>query len=88
VPQLIRQNCDYIILKKINTTKDLSRIMSEYNLGDINKEDLIKMYKMSTKTLTDFFMIDLNTNDVNLKYRHNFEGFKVEQNEDEQDEND
>ena len=87
-PQLIRQNCDYIILKKINTTKDLSRIMSEYNLGDISKEDLIKIYKLSTKTLTDFFMIDLNTNDPNLKYRHNFEGFKVEQNEDEQDEND
>ena len=76
-PSLVRKNCDFIILKKINTKRDLTAIIREYNLDDITVDDLLKMYKKIVgKGLLDFLMIDLNTNDPDLKFRWNFESIK------------
>ena len=38
VPQLIRQNLTYLVIKKLNTLNDLFRIMREYSLGVDKKE--------------------------------------------------
>jgi hypothetical protein len=46
------------------------------------------MYKKSTKDFNSFFLIDTKTKNPNLKYRHNFTGYKIEQSDDEQDEQD
>jgi hypothetical protein len=73
VPPLIRKNCDYIALRQINTTGDLTRICKEYNLGDMSPAQLLALYKrITSKGLTNFLLIDLNTNNQALKFRENF----------------
>lgn len=73
VPQMIRQNTDYLILKKIASKKDLKRIVAEYAL-DKTPEEMLEMYQKATQSgsITDFFMIDLAAND-NYKYRKNYD---------------
>lgn len=73
VPLMIRQNTDYLILKKIASNKDLKRIVSEYAL-DKTPEQLLEMYQTATqsKDIKDFFMIDLASSD-NYKYRKNYD---------------
>lgn len=71
IPQIIRRNSDYVILKKINTKRDLRFILSEYNLG-LDLADLEAIYKYATrKGLTSFLMIDLNGPEEQ-RFRANF----------------
>lgn len=77
-PSLIRKNVDYIIIKKINTSRDLTSIIREYNLSDTTPQELMKLYKsIITKEFTNFLLIDVNTNDPSLKYRENFIGINL-----------
>lgn len=73
IPTLIRKNSDYIIVKKINTKRDLTSIVKEYNLNDVTPEKLMAMYKdVISRGFTNFLLIDLNSNDPSLKFRFNF----------------
>lgn len=69
--KMLRRNADYIILKKINSIRDLKRIIAEYNI-DCDAEEMIKKYREATTKFTDFFLIDTNTNEPTLRFRHNF----------------
>lgn len=69
VPKVIRLNCNYIILKKLNEINDLSLILRQYGMG--NKENLIQMYEYATRNPYDFFMIDLDA-PILKKYRKNY----------------
>jgi hypothetical protein len=69
-PKTIRINCDYVFLKKLASTKDLSYILSEYNLG-VDKATLLKLYKAATHEQGDFLLIDLQ-GDPAKRFRHNF----------------
>ena len=69
VPKTIRINLNYVILKKLSSTRDLNLIMSDYNLG-ISREKMMEVYKYCTNKKTDFLMLDLD-NDVEKRYRHN-----------------
>jgi hypothetical protein len=69
VPKTIRINLNYVILKKLSSTRDLNLIMSDYNLG-ITKEKLMQIYKYCTNKKTDFLLLDLD-NEVENRYRHN-----------------
>jgi len=69
-PTLIRSQCNLLIFKRINSTRDLRRVLAEHQM-DLDLETLQKMYKYSTQKKEDFFMIDLNQNDPKLKYRKN-----------------
>jgi hypothetical protein len=71
IPKMIRRNSDYIIIKKIQSSRDLSRILNEYNL-DTDLNSLKKLYIDTSKKMTDFMLLDMETNDPSLKYRHNF----------------
>lgn len=74
-PLLIRENIFYLVLKKINGTKNIRRILSDNSLGT-DVDALEKMYNYSIKDgMTHFFLIDLHTNDDNLKFRHDLTGF-------------
>lgn len=53
----IRNQCNYVILKKLSQTRDLSMILDEFNLG-IDKDVLFKMYKSATEIFTNFLLID------------------------------
>ena len=52
-------------------------MIGEYNL-DCDANKLAQIVKGCTKTLGDFFLIDLETNDPNLKYRDGFKGIPLE----------
>lgn len=74
VPSIMRKNSDLIVLKKISTNRDLQRISAEYTLN-ITEDTLRDLYNASTaKSKFDFLLIDLATNDANLRFRHNYAG--------------
>ena len=78
-PQLIRKNVDYIMLKKINTAKDLKRIVAEYNLSDATPEQLMALYKaIVSKGMNNWLLIDLNAQNPAFKYRFNYKPISIE----------
>ncbi len=59
VPRMIRQNLTYLVVKRLNTLKDLFRILAEYALG-VGKDKLKEIYDASTTAnKQDFLLIDL-----------------------------
>ena len=74
VPKKIRKNSNYVILKKMKNSKDLSRITGEFAM-DMKPEELTAMYNYAMRgdPLTSFFMIDAETKDPNMAYRANFD---------------
>jgi predicted AAA+ superfamily ATPase len=76
VPKLIRQNSQYIMIKKIDTPKDLRVLLKEYPLGGIPDDVLKKLYNYAIDKgdhHLSFFMLDCTTQDVGLRFRANFD---------------
>lgn len=59
VPKTIRIQCNYIILKKLNSTKDLTMIMRDFSLG-LEKDELIDLYKQCTDDFQSFLLVDID----------------------------
>jgi hypothetical protein len=81
-PKMIRENSGLIGMMKIANTRDLTRILSEYELGDVDNTQIKKMYESAVaapdhQQLKHFFMIDVDNTDDNLRFRKNFEGIKL-----------
>jgi hypothetical protein len=72
-PIFVRKNTQFLFLLSISGKKDLNLILQTFN--DVEPEQLMKMYKNSTKKHLDFFKIHTTQRDLNLKYSHNFTGF-------------
>lgn len=73
VPKKIRQNSQYIIIKKIDTPKDLKALLREYALGGVEPQQLLQMYHQATDgDFTNFFMIDTLTSEPALRFRKNY----------------
>ena len=70
VPRLIRQNLTYLVVKRLNTLRDLFRIMGEYSLG-VEKDELKKIYDKATDTKQNFLLVDLEEAPEN-RFRKNF----------------
>jgi hypothetical protein len=71
VPRMIRQNLTYLVIKRLNTLKDLFRILSEYSLG-VDKKELKDLYDIATKdNKQDFLLVDLEESPEN-RFRKNF----------------
>jgi energy-coupling factor transporter ATP-binding protein EcfA2 len=71
-PKLIRKNCNYICLKKINQEKDLKRILSEYKF-DVSIDQMKAIYKFAIDkgSNTDFLTIDVD-GPTETKFRKQF----------------
>lgn len=69
-PKIIRIQCNYIILKKLSSSRDLKLILSETSMC-IDLKELVEIYKYCTKDQRDFMMIDIDAPD-DQKIRHNF----------------
>ena len=65
--KMIRQNCDYLFILKVNSSKDLKMILAEAPF-DIDIKELTKLYSQYTKKKADFLLIDL----LHENIRHNF----------------
>lgn len=82
-PRVVRMNVNYIILKKVGSTKDLTSILKEYSLS-VDMDQLKKIYKHNVKNMTDFIMIDLDTTD-DKRFRKGFTQILKVKNEDSSD---
>jgi hypothetical protein len=67
IDKFIRQNTNYIIIKKIASKKDLKLILNEYSFNCDIKE-LEKMYHYSTKKFEDIMLLDI----LHSHIYHNF----------------
>lgn len=73
IPKLIRQNSSYVVIKKIDTPKDLKAMLKEYSLGvDIKELTALYHHAMKGDSHTSFFMIDTTTSSKALRFRANF----------------
>jgi hypothetical protein len=71
VPRIIRQNLTYLVIKRLNTLKDLFRILQEYSLG-VDKAQIKEIYDSATKSnKQDFLLVDLEEAPEN-RFRKNF----------------
>lgn len=76
IPQIIRQNLQYIILKKISSLKDLGRMIAENNL-ELDPKAFKRLYNQCVQTLGDFMLIDLDS-PPQLKWRCGFEPIDIQ----------
>jgi len=71
VPQMIRKNLTYLVIKQLANLPDLFRILREYSLG-VDKKQLMKIYEDSTKdNKQDFLLVDLDAEPKD-RFRKNF----------------
>lgn len=75
IPQVIRKNANYVFVKKISTVRDLKGILSEYQL-DRDPKTVMQYYKDSLLIPNSFLMIDLKTQNPNLRYRLGYDGIQ------------
>lgn len=64
----IRQNCNYVVLKKISSTRDLGMVLSDFPLP-ISRQELTELYIEITRNPLDALLIDINKS----KFRRNFD---------------
>jgi len=68
-PKAIRVNCNYILLKKLSSTRDLKMILGDYNLG-VDRDVLMEIYKVATEDNGTLF-IDCDAPQED-RFRRNF----------------
>jgi len=69
-PKTIRVNCNYMVLKKLSSKRDLKMILSEFSLGK-DVDELTHTYKYATSDQLSFLLIDVDAPDE-AKFRRNF----------------
>lgn len=69
IPKIIRQNANYVVLKKVASDKDIKMICREFSIG-LNIDQLMELYKECTKTKLNFLLLSLD--DDATKFRKNF----------------
>jgi ABC-type dipeptide/oligopeptide/nickel transport system ATPase component len=71
VPQMIRKNLTYLVIKQLANLPDLFRILREYSLG-VDKKQLLKIYENAiSDNKQDFLLVDLDAEPQN-RFRKNF----------------
>lgn len=71
-PKLIRQQMNYCAVKKFSSKKDITRMLREHQITDL--DTFIDCYRQSTQDHTNFLLLDLGRS----KIYHNFEEFDIE----------
>ena len=74
IPKIIRLQCNYLILLKLGSKRDLNLILSDYGLG-VDKDDLMAIYKNATQIPFDFLKISTDERDDSKRFSHNWTGF-------------
>jgi hypothetical protein len=72
IPKTVRLQSNYIILRKISSTRDMNMLLADSSLG-VSKDVLQAIYKGCVKkSITDFLFIDLSA-DPDKAFRKNFD---------------
>jgi hypothetical protein len=88
IPLKIRQNSDYVFILRVNSQKDLQRILSQYQLG-VSLDQLNEMYRIATKKRGNFLLLDVKSNtEEAMRYRANFAPFQINDGDNDEDEED
>ena len=74
IPKIIRLQCNYSILLKLGSKRDLSLILSDYGLG-VDKEELMAIYKDATQIPLNFLKISTDERDDSKRFSHNWTGW-------------
>ena len=86
VPKEVRLQANYLILLRLNSSRDLKIILSDLTLG-VTKDQLVEMYRICTSGKFNFLKINVDSTDGNEKFTRNFtDEFKVEEYMDEKGE--
>jgi hypothetical protein len=73
VPTLVREQASHLILKKISGKRDITTILRQYSLGDLETIELLKIYKYCIDTnILNFLFIDLEA-ESDKTFRKNFD---------------
>lgn len=72
IPKNITRNLNYIVLFKLNDNTTLRSILFNHNIHDISKEKLKQFYNTATMNKFNFLLLDLNSENKQIAYRHNF----------------
>jgi len=72
IPKNITRNLNYIILFKLNDNTTLRSILYNHNIHDISKDKLKHFYNIATMNKFNFLLLDLNAENKDIAYRHNF----------------
>lgn len=75
IPKIIRLQCQYIVLKKLSSDRDLKLLLSEYGFN-VDFKKLMSIYQDATKSKNNFLMIDLEA-DNDQKFRKNWKVMKL-----------
>ena len=74
IPTLIRRQFNYVVILKMSGAKDMKSIIQNYSLG-LDADDVVKLYKDSTKERFHFLKIDCDCRDENKRFSKDFTGF-------------
>ena len=74
IPKIIRLQCNYLILLKLGSKRDLALILADYGLG-VDKNELMTIYKDATKIPFDFLKISTDERDDNKRFSHNWTAY-------------
>ena len=85
IPKLVRLQCNYLILLRLPSLRDLHLILMDYGLG-IERNELENIFKDATKKKFNFLKIDLDNPNNNEKFSKNWNDFYKVGNDDYDDE--
>lgn len=72
IPRKIRLQLNYLVLRKVPSSRDIVAILKECSLS-VTKDELMKLYNYAvTKSITSFLLIDFNV-DPEMQFRRNFD---------------
>jgi hypothetical protein len=74
IPKIIRLQCNYLILLKLGSKRDLNLILSDYGLG-VDKDELMGIYKDATQIPFDFLKISTDERNDNMRFSKNWSEF-------------
>ena len=74
IPKIIRLQCNYLILLKLGSKRDLNLILFDYGLG-VDKEELLAIYKEATQIPFNFLKIATDERDDNKRFSKNWTGW-------------
>ena len=85
IPKIIRLQCNYLILLKLGSKRDLNLILGDYGLG-ADKCELMAIHKEATQIPFNFLKISIDERDDNKRFSKNWNGFYTIESDSESDE--
>ena len=74
IPIFIRQNSNYVIILGSMNKRNANMLLNEFSVGT-SKEQLANMYKEAISQKLNCFVIDVDEQDPNKKFRRNFDEY-------------